>query len=257
VESQTGIKSIEVGGRLLKALVHQTGPASLKTLAANAKMTASAAHHYLVSYRRVGLVLQDPATLLYSIGPFAMELGVSVLGRSSHLQTARMLQLKVRDRLDESVMLAVWGSYGPVIIEVAESSKPIVMTMRLGATLPLLRSATGWVFLAFLPRTIVSPVTRAEYEAGRGPVEALDRRAFDDKAKAVRSGHLAGHSGHLLPGVAAVATPLLDSRGALVAVITVFGSSEHFDSTLTGAPAGVLREVAAEFTEATRLGQTS
>jgi DNA-binding IclR family transcriptional regulator len=249
---QSGIKSVEVGGRLLQALARGHTPVTLKELAAEAGLTPSSAHHYLVSYRRLGLVVQDPNTLSYDIGPFAVELGLSAIGRSRQLTAAQELQQKVRDRLDESVMLAIWGSYGPVIISVEESSKPVVMTMRVGATLPLLRTATGWIFAAFMPRTIIRPVMRAEYEAGRPPVERLDRRALDLKLDAIRAAQLVGHSGHLLPGVAAVAAPLLDSRDRIVAVMSVFGSSELFDSSLAGAPAGALKDMAHTFSKATR-----
>ncbi|OJX00959.1 MAG: hypothetical protein BGO72_05440 [Burkholderiales bacterium 70-64] len=254
--AQTGIKSIEVGGRLLKVLAKMSVPLALKDLAAHAGLTASAAHRYLVSYQRLGLVRQDRTTLAYEIGPFAIELGLVAIGRSNFLDAAQDLQQRVRDRLDESVMLAVWGSYGPVIISIEESSKAIALTMRVGATLPLLRTASGLIFAAHMPRAIVTPVIRAEYAAGRPPVERLDRRDLDLKLEAIRKASLANHSGHLLPGVAAVAAPMLNSRGQIVAAMSVFGNSETFDYSLEGPAAMVLREVAADFTSITRrIGQ--
>lgn len=240
--AQAGIKSIEVGGRLLAALVKRNAPAALKELASDAGLTPSAAHRYLVSYQRVGLVRQDRRTLAYEIGTFAMELGLVAIGRNSSLHAAREVQVRVRDRLDESVMLAVWGTHGPVIVSIEESSKPIALTMRVGATLPLLRTASGLIFAAFMPRAVVTPVIRAEYAAGRRPVERWDRHELDLKLESIRQDPLVNHSGHLLPGVAAVAAPLTSASGRLVAAISVFGSSELFDYSLTGPAARVLRE---------------
>ncbi len=245
--AQAGIKSIEVGGRLLKALARHNAPVALKDLAADAGLTPSAAHRYLVSYQRIGLVRQDKRTQAYEIGSFAMELGLVAIGRSSSLHVAREVQGRVRDRLDESVMLAVWGTHGPVIVAIEESSKPIALTMRVGATLPLLRTASGLIFAAFMPRAIVTPVIRAEYAAGRRPVERWDRHSLDLRLESIRQDPLVNHSGHLLPGVAAVAAPLIDASGRLIAAMSVFGSSEMFDYSLNGPAARVLRESAQAF----------
>lgn len=244
---RSGIKSIEVGGRLIDALMRAHTALPLKDLAARAHLTPSAAHRYLVSYQRLGMVVQDAKTHAYDIGPFAVELGSAALGRSNLLAMAQAAQRDVRDQLDESVMIAVWGSYGPVIVSVEESSKPIVMTMRVGATLPLFRTATGWIFAAFMPRTVVKPLMRREIAVNRGPVDRLDRVSLDRKLSEIRSSRLAGHSGHLLPGVKAVAAPLLDSRGKLFAAISVFGSSENFDETPAGPAARILLKTSQSF----------
>ncbi len=206
---QLGIKSVEVGARVLDVLVQARAPLMLKDLAAKARLSPSAAHRYLVSYRRIGLVRQDVSTKAYDLGQFAIELGVSALGRSNFLAAAHESQRALRDHLDELVMIAVWGSHGPVITSVEESSKQVVITMRVGATLPLFRTATGWIFAAFMPRTILKPIMRAEIAAGRGPVERLGKSGIEKRLAEIRSEHLAFHSGHLLPGITAVAAPLL------------------------------------------------
>jgi DNA-binding IclR family transcriptional regulator len=62
------------------------------------------------------------------------------------------LQRELRDRIDETMVLSVWGTQGPTIVHVEESSQPGIMTMRIGATLPILQTASGLTFAAFLPR---------------------------------------------------------------------------------------------------------
>ena len=56
---QRGIQSIEVGGQLLHALVHNARPMALKDLAREAGMVPAKAHPYLVSFARIGLIEQD------------------------------------------------------------------------------------------------------------------------------------------------------------------------------------------------------
>ena len=48
------------------------------------------------------------------------------------------------------------------MLRVEESSHPVIMTMKVGATLPLMHSAAGRVFAAFMPRRITgAPTTQA------------------------------------------------------------------------------------------------
>ena len=55
---QRGIQSIEVGGQLLRAMVHHGRPMALKDLAREADMTPAKAHPYMVSFGRLGLIEQ-------------------------------------------------------------------------------------------------------------------------------------------------------------------------------------------------------
>ena len=74
-QGQRGIQSIEVGFRLIRVLETATGKLPLKTLADLAEMPASNAHLYMVSFCRVGLAVQDPITLRYGLGPYAVQVG--------------------------------------------------------------------------------------------------------------------------------------------------------------------------------------
>ena len=75
-KSRRGIQSIEIGGRLLTALVEEGGPMSLGDLAKKAGMPSAKAHPYLVSFGSFGLVEQTPLTGRYELGPFALQLGL-------------------------------------------------------------------------------------------------------------------------------------------------------------------------------------
>lgn len=244
---QSGIKSIEVGGRLLEVLVHSGVSLSLSDLAAKAHLSASAAHRYLASYKRLGLVSQDDATKKYDIGAFGFQLGIAAIGRWNFLATAHDLQCAVRDRLDESVVLAVWGTHGPVIVSVEESRKPIILTMRIGATLPLFRTAIGWIFAANMPKAVLRPVIQREKAEGRGPIGVRSVRETALKLQKIHEAKFAAHSGHLLPAVSGIAVPLFDAHGAFVAVLSAFASTERFDTSEDGKPALALKAAAEKF----------
>jgi len=83
-----GIQSIEVGGRLLRALARIGEPMMLRDLAREAGMTPAKAHPYLVSFSRLGLIERNEVTGRYEVGALALELGLVGLRRLSAVRVA-------------------------------------------------------------------------------------------------------------------------------------------------------------------------
>ena len=84
---RAGIQSVEVGFELLEALSQAPGALMLRDLAAAAGMSAAKAHRYLVSFQRMGLVVQDPVSTRYDLGPAALRIGLaSLVCRTAQLE---------------------------------------------------------------------------------------------------------------------------------------------------------------------------
>src|SRR5262245_48362439 len=160
----------------------------------------------------------------------ALQIGLAALNSYQPLRDAVALQHKLRDHLDETMVLSVWGAQGPTIVHVEESSQPIIMTMRVGAVLPMLATATGLVFAAFLPQHFTEPLIEG---ALRSDDElnafARDRAEIAQLIGQVRADGYAYNQGHLMQGVSAAAFPLLDRSSTLVAVMAVMGRDERIN----------------------------
>lgn len=245
---KNGVKSIEVGARLLQALVETPNAMSLKDLAATACMPPSKAHRYLVSFVQTGLIRQDPATKYYLLGEMAFQIGLAAIDRYDPLTRAIKAQVALRDRLEKTVVLSVWGSYGPVTVNVEESRHSIIMTMKVGATLPMLSTAAGLVFGAFLPPVITSKMIRSELRSGANTISRARTIASVERLLvAVREGGIATNKGHLIQGVGAIAVPLLNSQGRLIAVVSVIDHEESINLRSNSAIAKQLHATAQEF----------
>ena len=119
--SGRGVQSIEVGGRLLDALVRAQGPLMLRELAEQAALTAGQAHAYLVSFRTLGLVEQDPATGLYRLGPYALTLGLARLRWHDPLAVIWEAVPAFAESLHLMVTMSIWTDAGPVILRLHEA----------------------------------------------------------------------------------------------------------------------------------------
>lgn len=245
-KDRRGIQSIEVGGALLQALVAHGAPMMLKDLARAAGMSPAKAHPYLVSYGKLALVRQDPLTGRYALGAFALQMGLAALHEVEPLRETTPEVVALADALQVSIAVAVWGNLGPTIVRIEESNRQIHVNMRPGTVMtPLMQSATGRLFAAFLPARLVGPVLEAERD-GESPAE---ERAILDEVVRER---LARAIGNPIPGINAFSAPVFDSGGHLALAITAMGPAGSFPVEWDGPLARALKDCAARISR--RLG---
>jgi len=247
---QRSIQSVEVGFRLIRALDEAPDALSLKDLAAAAGMTASKAHLYLVSFRRVGLVTQELDGGRYMLGPYALELGLSALRKLDVTRLSRETLHRLSEASGEACYLAVWGNRGPCIIQRVDGPGPLPMSLQVGYVLPTISTATGRVFLSYLPRARTEQVVAAERAVAwtGGNSDAAIAKVIEE----VRAHGMSRTDGQLNIGFAALSAPVFNHDGSVAAAVTVIGPSSSMDAALDGPVAQELRAATLELSQ--RLG---
>jgi DNA-binding IclR family transcriptional regulator len=218
VSERSGVQSVGIAATVLKALAAGGGVLPLKHLAAATGMPRAKVHRYLASLRSAGLITQDAETGHYAIGPEAVTIGLVGLGRLSPVRQLNDSLPRLRNRVNETVTAAIWGDTGPTIIAIEESDHVVTMNVRIGSVLPLTTTAIGRVFLAYLPQAQTRRFVAAK-QTNTSPHQDLTELSD------IRALRLSRASSALLPGVDAMAAPVFDMRGKLVAVMCVVGRS--------------------------------
>ena len=244
-KAQRGIQSIEVGGQLLIALAGTGGALALRDLARDAGMDASKAHRYLVSFGKIGLVRQDPATGSYALGPLATQLGLAALRGLDPLREATAAAASLVARIGHTVAIAAAGNLGPTVVRIEESVDPLHVNMHTGTVMSLLNTATGLVFAAWLPEKSVTQMLGREGIRLHGAAKAarLDP-ATRQMLEEVRRRGLARAVGKPIPGINAFSAPIFDLNGKLVLALTALGPSGTFDTAWDGALAKEVKHCA-------------
>lgn len=228
-----GIQSIEVGGQLLRALARSLEPMMLRDLAREAGMTPAKAHPYLVSFLRLGLIEQDEATGHYEFGAFALELGLISLHRLSAVRVATPKIAALARQINHAVSLSVWGTSGPTVVRIEESSHPVHIVMRVGSVMAMLETATGRVFSAFLPPNVVRAALESKLDrlgVGHSGRASIDHANTEALLADVRKRGITRAIGDPLPGVNAFAVPVFDHTGTVVLSITAMGPTGSFNA---------------------------
>jgi DNA-binding IclR family transcriptional regulator len=116
-----------------------------------------------------------------------------------------------------TALLSVWGNAGPTVVRWERAAGFIVTTLGLGTTMPLIGSATGQVFLAHSPVAVIEAKLTAEGAAYKDSV-------VQDLIAQVHSAGFGCVAGDLIPGLAAVSAPVLNSQNHIEAAVTLIST---------------------------------
>ena len=227
-ENRRGIQSVEVGIPLLKALQTASTSLTLTALSESACMPVSQAHRYLASYVRAGLVRQDPRSREYQLGPTALSLGLAVLSQLNLISLAGEAAGAVAESTGHTTLVSVWSERGAVIVRSLRGQQPVVTSLTLGSVLPPLSSATGQIFLAYLPRTATAQAVRIEQRSRqRLNATTMSEPQIDQLIDKVRTRGTAWIDSDYIPGLRAISCPILDCHGEAAAAMTLISATEN------------------------------
>lgn len=219
---RSGVQSVEIGGDLLEAMVRLNVPATLSDIAKASGLPSAKAHRYLTSLCEIGLTLQHAHSGLYALGPLALRMGLVAISQHDIIERAYELLVKLCNSFHTSGHLSVWSDVGPVVIRSAHGGPPVISPVAVGTLLPLQRSASGLVYLSFMPATATARAARAQApDTGWNeiPLETL-------REKTISAG-FALASGQYIPGLSAIALPIFNHDKTLAAAITVVSTNTN------------------------------
>jgi DNA-binding IclR family transcriptional regulator len=241
------VRAVATGASLLSTLGKFRGNATLSELAAAAHLPPSKAHRYLRALIDSAFVEQDAATGNYRLGSEALALGLAALAGIDLVALATPLIADLSTLVNETIVLSIWANHGATVVHVKEPPRRVTVVTRIGSVLPLLASATGLVFAAYLPAEEIEEIKSAEIDAmalGKGAAKqaaaALAKRLRDVRAKGI-----AAVQSLFFPGIDAIAAPAFAADGRVAAVITVLGPTTSFDASTEGRTARALTSTAA------------
>ena len=217
-------------------------------------MNPAKVHRYLVSLSEAGFT-QRTARGRYDLGPYVLELAIAYLSRLDPTAVAAPMIERLWSETEEGVILSVWGESGTTVIRWLQSRRAVSVGIRPGSVFSLLMSASGRIFLAYLPQRLTASTVQAElarFAAEPNPLAPDSAAAVQAIIDETRYYGLARVEGHSIENVSALAAPVFDYRGQCVLALALFGFKSSFDASWQGGNARLVRESAAEISK--RLG---
>lgn len=239
-QKRRGIQSVGIGLNVLSALAKLRKAASLSAIAQEAGVSPSQTHRYLSSLMAAGMVKQEQRSGLYDLDSGAIAIGLAALARNDVLRLADEVFSRVADETGYTCLITIWGDSGPTIIRWFDGDPPVVTSLAIGSTLPLVRSATGRVFYAFEAPSRIKRLGKKVLDRELALVEDPEGLRAE-----VRRSCIAEISGDLVPGLQGIAAPVFDLQGRLILVASALSAGAFIGPDGGGAMLAACKELTA------------
>ena len=247
-EQPRGIKSIEVGYKILTAIQEGPSPVALKTIAERAQMSAGSVHVYLASFIRTGMV-QALGRGRYALGPALAALGMTAVRQVDSFEAIRHQANQLRDDTGVGVAVLTWSETGPIILYNAPARTHTPFELRNGPV-SIFWTGGGNVFIAYLPRAVTRPVAREEASSERKTAKQCDTWMDEITATVRRQGY-AIQQVKQLPGFVAISAPVWDSNGQVGYALTLTAPADELDTDEDGKHISALLRTAQAISQGT------
>ncbi|MBR0835675.1 IclR family transcriptional regulator [Bradyrhizobium manausense] len=235
-----GIQALDAALSVLRVLRSFDGPATLSDIAREAGMPPSKVHRYLASFIHAGLAVQKERSGRYDLGREAAELGVAAISRNNFVVRASDELEELATVTGQAALLAVWSHNGPTVVRMERGPHLTTTSIGLGSTFPLLDSATGRVFLSYLPSPQLTARLQNELERAASvgvswPDLDPNTESVEALTTKVRRERVAYVDGRYIPGLAAISSAITNWQGEIEVAVTLFGT--HRDLLQPESPA--------------------
>jgi DNA-binding IclR family transcriptional regulator len=216
-------------------------------------LNASTCHSTLKTLVRGGYLTFDETTKLYRLGPILVAVGVKAYSEEALIGFARpAMRDWVRSTSFTAFLAKPLPDWSSVIVDKIESTRRIKVTVEVGQRFPPDAAVIGKIFLAHLDADELDTV---RVELGRYTENTIhDIQAWQSELRRVRELGWSESRGEYYGGGNAVAAPIFDSLGKVVAVVGSLASSldlredqlANFGSSIQATAAAITERLGSE-----------
>lgn len=245
------VRSVARAADLL--IILGSGPRPLREISAQVGLTKPTAHRILSSLRSRGMVMQDPLSGDYGLGPACFHLMSAVVnGQAGFVLDAKPTLEALREETGETITIDIRAGLSRICIQEYPSPHAIRYISGVGSANGIYVGSAGKILLAFLPVDERERILRdlRLVQVTSSTITDLDvlRAELDN----VRAAGFAVSHGERVAGAIGVSAPVLDASGRALASLSVLGPAERLAPRIVQAQEQVIR-AAAEITKSMQL----
>jgi DNA-binding IclR family transcriptional regulator len=190
-------------------------------------MNKTTTFRLLSTLESLGYLQRDRQTKLYRPALEVLRLGFVVLSGLEVRQVAAPYLRQLVDKVQETVNLAVLDQQEVVYIDRIGSKHMLNVYRPIGSRLPAYCTSTGKSLLAFLPAEQLQAALANMNWLQRTETTLSTPQALMDNLVLVRSRGFADSDGEMIPELQAVAAPIHQNNGQVVATVNISAPSHR------------------------------
>lgn len=229
---------------VLEQLAQTRYPQTLSQLALRLRLPKASLMRILATLVQAEFVTQVPGDRGFTSGPRAAHLALALLRGPQFAMSVRAVLAEVAEATGESCNLTALEGDHMRYIERVETAQPLRLSMAAGDHVPLHCTATGKLALALMPRqerdALLARIALRRHTAKT----IVDQNALATALDAIRKTRIGVDREEFIHGMVAVAVPVLDSSGLMVAALACHGPTARVSMRTLESAIPMMRTVA-------------
>ena len=228
-QEQYYILAVKRAIRLLNLYSDSRPGLGISEIAQELSIHKSVVHKLLVTLESEDWVYQSPTDGKYYLGLRLLKLSNLVPNRFSFKNYAKRIMEELVAQVNETACLTVLDSSYRVgvCIELVESSQSVRHVVTIGKEFPLHSGASGLIMSAFMPPDKFEKLLASDLPCYTEKT-ITDSVQLREEVRKIKQQGYAVTQGQVDPGRLAIAAPILDAHGALVAGLNISGPFYRF-----------------------------
>jgi len=220
------VRAVERAMRILSSFDGGHAEQGVSEIAQATGLHKATAHRIIMTLLNCGFLERTVDGERVRLGLRAVELGLGALRDLDFRRAAFPYMQQLVERFQETCDLSIFDRGQVLYIEVVHSEHSLTIAARVGRHLPAHCTASGRVFLAFLPPKVVEPLLSA-------PLTACTEKTITSPARLREELESTRQRGYSLDdeefeaGVRAIAAPIRDIDGNVIAAMSVPGPAKR------------------------------
>lgn len=216
------IQSLERGVQALLFLAKRR-TAGVTEVAKELRVNKSTAYRILETLMCFDMVIQDPVTSKYKLGPGILRLSVQFVKGLNIISIAKPFMVRLVNETGESSHLCMLSNDNAVVIEQIITDSRLTVNARIGYAEPIYCSSVGKCLLAFCDRQkredIISGIDFVKYTKNT----IADRESLIDELDRIVQNGYAVDDGEISEDVICIAAPVYSHNGEVRYSVGVSG----------------------------------
>ncbi|MEW6666006.1 MAG: IclR family transcriptional regulator [Thermodesulfobacteriota bacterium] len=243
------VKSAERAIRILETIAHARGGLTHTEMCQALRIPSGSLTPLLNTLRSLGYLLLDESGKKYLLGPNVLFLARRYQEELDIVQIGQPFLTELVRVTGEAAAITIQNGNRSTVVAKVNSSHPVSPSLNLGDSAPLYAGASGKIYLAFRSDEEIHrylSTVRLKAFTPRTPVRPDQ---IWKELRAIRDGGLSYSREYIFEGVTAVAAPVRDFSGKVVATFIVSAPTSRMGIEKEKIVDKALREAAAAFSE--------
>jgi DNA-binding IclR family transcriptional regulator len=220
------VRAVERAMQILSTFDGEHANRGVSEIAQATGLHKATTHRIMMTLLNGGFLERAPDGERFRLGIRVVELGLGALRGLDLRRAAFPYMQQLVERFDETCDLGIFDRGWVLYVEVVHSEHSLTIAARVGRRLPAYCTASGRVFLAFLPPEVVEPILNEPLlPCTEKTIISLDR--LRKELEATRQRGYSIDDEEFEQGIRAVSAPVRDFDGNVIAAMSIPGPTNR------------------------------